>query len=156
MKFLLTSRCHLFLMAYLLIAIKPPKSLYAWPHDASASGNSNHQLHHGHHSGVHSVRNHSSTDTTSSSASDSGVVNSASRTTGVRHSDWRRMEMMDANGLYMLEWWTKAKDIYFRVTVNTQGFIGLGFSRKTGRMAGADMVLLWVDDRTGKPNALVS
>ncbi|XP_030383547.1 MOXD1 homolog 1 [Scaptodrosophila lebanonensis] len=70
------------------------------------------------------------------------------------HQNWRRQEMMDNNGLYWLEWWVTAKKIHFRITVNTQGFVGLGFSRKTGHMAGADMVLLWVDDRTGEPNAL--
>lgn len=75
---------------------------------------------------------------------------------GMRYDDWRRIESMDSNGLYLLEWWTQTKDIYFRVTVNTQGFIGLGFSRKSTRMSGSDLVLLWVDDHTGKPNALVS
>ena len=76
----------------------------------------------------------------------------------VQHNNWHRLEMMDPNGLYWLEWWTKAnsKEIHFRVTVNTRGFIGLGFSRKSGKMAGSDLVLLWVDDRTGKANVLVS
>lgn len=73
----------------------------------------------------------------------------------IHHSNWRRLEMMDTNGLYWLEWWLQDKRIYLRVTVNTQGYIGLGFFRKTGRSAGADLVLLWVDDQTGKPNALV-
>ncbi|XP_073844167.1 MOXD1 homolog 1 [Musca autumnalis] len=142
MKFLLTCRCHLFLMAYILIAVRPPNGLIAWPHDGSST---NHQLHHGSH---HNGRN-------ITSMVDDGANNDAvSKSAGVHHSNWHRIEMMDANGLYWLEWWTKAKDIYFRVTVNTQGFIGLGFSRKSGRMSGADMVLLWVDDRSGKPNAL--
>lgn len=73
----------------------------------------------------------------------------------VYHANWRRLEMMDSNGLYWLEWWLQDKRIYLRVTVNTQGYIGLGFFRKTGRSAGADLVLLWVDDQTDKPNALV-
>lgn len=71
------------------------------------------------------------------------------------HHDWKRSEVMDANGLYVLEWWTKPKEIFFRVTVNTVGFIGLGFSPKDGKMAKSDLVLVWVDDRTAKPNALV-
>lgn len=107
----------------------------AWPHDSS-----HHALHHAGHS----------------NKPNDSLANISSSSTGVHHSDWHRLEMMDANGLYLLEWWTKSKDIYFRVTVNTKGFIGLGFSRKSGRMAGADMVLLWVDDRSGKANALVS
>ncbi|EDW61204.1 MOXD1 homolog 1 [Drosophila virilis] len=72
----------------------------------------------------------------------------------VRHQNWQRLEMMDRNGLYWLEWQIKENYIYFKVTVNTRGFIGLGFSQKDGRMYSADMVLLWVDDQTGKPNAL--
>lgn len=74
----------------------------------------------------------------------------------VRHQNWQRLEMMDRNGLYWLEWQIKENYIYFKVTVNTRGFIGLGFSQKDGRMYSADMVLLWVDDETGKANALVS
>lgn len=81
-------------------------------------------------------------------------ISSDSFSSAMRHSDWRRIESMDQNGLYFLEWWIKEKDIYFRVSVNTQGFIGLGFSRKSSRMSGSDLVLLWVDDRTGKPNVL--
>lgn len=112
----------------------------AWPHDSSRHSSSHHAGH-----------------TNKPNDSNNSLANSPfSSSTGVHHSDWHRLEMMDANGLYLLEWWTKSKDIYFRVTVNTKGFIGLGFSRKSGRMAGADMVLLWVDDRSGKANALVS
>lgn len=64
---------------------------------------------------------------------------------------------MDANGLYILEWniLADAKEIVFRITANTGGFVGLGFSYKTGKMANADLVLAWVDDHTGKPNVLV-
>lgn len=68
---------------------------------------------------------------------------------------WLRTEIMDGNGLYILDWKIHLKEIFFRVTVNTRGFIGLGFSQKTGRMSDADLVLAWVDDRTGKPTVLV-
>ncbi|XP_062127901.1 MOXD1 homolog 1 [Drosophila sulfurigaster albostrigata] len=78
----------------------------------------------------------------------------AATTNGVRHEKWTRLEMMDSNGLYWLQWWLQDKDIHFKVTVNTRGFIGLGFSRRDGRMSSADMVLLWVDDHSGKANAL--
>lgn len=80
--------------------------------------------------------------------------NDAVTRNSVRHQNWKRLEMMDGNGLYWLQWWIHEKDIYFKVTVNTRGFIGLGFSRRDGRMSSADMVLLWVDDHTGKANAL--
>lgn len=72
------------------------------------------------------------------------------------HQEWDRTEIMDANGLYILEWnIVDAKEIVFKITANTGGFIGLGFSYKTGKMANADLVLAWVDDHTGKPNVLV-
>lgn len=78
---------------------------------------------------------------------------------GHHHShqqEWDRTEIMDANGLFILEWnIVDAKEIVFKITVNTGGFIGLGFSHKTGKMANADLVLAWVDDHTGKPNVLV-
>lgn len=71
------------------------------------------------------------------------------------NQQWLRSEAMDGNGLYLLDWRFEEKEVYFRVTVNTRGFIGLGFSTKSGQMAQADLVLAWVDDRTGKPNVLV-
>lgn len=69
---------------------------------------------------------------------------------------WMRTESMDPNGLYVLDWRLQGREIYFRITANTRGFVGLGFSLKSGRMADADLVVAWVDDRTGKPNVLVS
>ncbi|KAJ6646047.1 MOXD1 like 1 [Pseudolycoriella hygida] len=67
---------------------------------------------------------------------------------------WLRTEVMDGNGLYILDWKIVEKEIVFRVTANTRGFIGLGFSLKSGKMSDADLVLAWVDDRTGKPTVL--
>ncbi|KAH8260736.1 hypothetical protein KR038_008774 [Drosophila bunnanda] len=73
----------------------------------------------------------------------------------IHHTNWTRREILDNNGLYWLQWWVKANDndVYFEVTVNTRGYIGLGFS-KDGRMSRSDMVILWVDDSTGQANAL--
>jgi hypothetical protein len=85
----------------------------------------------------------------------SGEISSIPVATPVRHN-WTRTEIMDQNGLYILEWHLENKDIIFTATVNTRGFIGLGFSYKHNRMTNADLVLAWVDDRTGKPNILVS
>jgi fructose-1,6-bisphosphatase/sedoheptulose 1,7-bisphosphatase-like protein len=67
-----------------------------------------------------------------------------------------RSELMDANGLYLLEWHIENKDIIFTATVNTRGYIGLGFSYKHASMTKADLVIAWVDDRTNEPNVLVS
>lgn len=121
-----------------------------------------HQRHHRHQQ--HGV---AAANTTAAGSSDGSSTSSIATTGtatsnvsfGMHHTNWRRIEMMDANGLYWLEWWLKgttSKEIHFRATVNTRGFIGLGFARKYPRMANADLVLLWVDDRTGKANALVS
>lgn len=71
------------------------------------------------------------------------------------HHRWLRTEVMDANGLYVLDWKIIGKEIIFRATVNTRGFIGLGFSTKSGKMADADLILAWVDDRNGKATVLV-
>lgn len=73
-----------------------------------------------------------------------------------QHVDWSRTEVMDPFGLYILHWRLERKDIIFTATVNTRGFIGLGFSYRHGRMTGSDLVLAWVDDHTGLPNVLVS
>uniref|UniRef100_T1H054 DOMON domain-containing protein n=1 Tax=Megaselia scalaris TaxID=36166 RepID=T1H054_MEGSC len=64
----------------------------------------------------------------------------------------QHFEIMDGNGLYILEWWIQEKDINFRVTVNTQGSIALGFSKKIGMLM--DFLLIWVDDHSGKPHIL--
>uniref|UniRef100_A0A182YSE3 DOMON domain-containing protein n=1 Tax=Anopheles stephensi TaxID=30069 RepID=A0A182YSE3_ANOST len=71
------------------------------------------------------------------------------------HHRWSRSEAMDPNGLYTLDWHIDQKDIVFTATANTRGFMGLGFSHRSEHMAGSDLVLVWVDDRTGKPNVLL-
>uniref|UniRef100_A0A182KB04 DOMON domain-containing protein n=1 Tax=Anopheles christyi TaxID=43041 RepID=A0A182KB04_9DIPT len=71
------------------------------------------------------------------------------------HHRWTRSEAMDPNGLYTLDWHIDQKDIVFTATANTRGFMGLGFSHRSEHMAGSDLVLVWVDDRTGKPNVLI-
>ena len=73
-----------------------------------------------------------------------------------QHVAWTRTEVMDPFGLYILQWRVDQKDIIFTATVNTRGFIGLGFSYRHGRMVGSDLVMAWVDDHTGLPNILVS
>lgn len=75
----------------------------------------------------------------------------------IQHNKWQRMEIMDGNGLYLMEWTidNNNKDIIFTITVNTRGYIGIGFSHKSGKMANSDLILAWIDDRTGKANILV-
>lgn len=72
-----------------------------------------------------------------------------------QHIKWFRTEILDGNGLFVLDWRKTAKDIIFRATVNTRGYIGLGFSYKSEKIGDADIILAWIDDRTGEPNVLV-
>lgn len=72
------------------------------------------------------------------------------------HTKWFRTEILDGNGLFVLDWRKTSKDIIFRATVNTRGYIGIGFSYKSEKIADADIILAWVDDRTGEPNVLVN
>lgn len=73
-----------------------------------------------------------------------------------QHQKWFRTEILDGNGLFILDWRKTAKDIIFRATVNTRGFIGIGFSYKSEKIGDADIILAWIDDRTGEPNVLVN
>lgn len=72
------------------------------------------------------------------------------------HTKWFRSEILDGNGLFILDWRKTAKDIIFRATVNTRGYIGIGFSYNSENIADADIILAWIDDRTGEPNVLVN
>lgn len=69
--------------------------------------------------------------------------------------NWTRLESLDGNGLYVLEWHLRDQDIVFKATVNTRGFIALGFINPNVKYNAFDLVLSWVDDRSGKANVLV-
>lgn len=84
------------------------------------------------------------------------VHNHHSTHSGGTHTKWFRTEILDGNGLFILDWRKTTKDIIFRATVNTRGYIGIGFSYKSEKIADADIILAWVDDRTGEPNVLVN
>ncbi|XP_055310996.1 MOXD1 homolog 1 [Sitodiplosis mosellana] len=73
---------------------------------------------------------------------------------GGQHSKWFRTEILDGNGLFVLDWKKTPKDIIFRATVNTRGYVGLGFSYKSEKIGESDIILAWIDDRTGEPNVL--
>lgn len=77
-------------------------------------------------------------------------------THGGTHTRWFRTEILDGNGLFILDWRKTTKDIIFRATVNTRGYIGIGFSYKSEKISDADIILAWIDDRTGEPNVLVN
>lgn len=104
-----------------------------------------HHHHHQHHQPHYQQPNSGNGTTAAAAAAPSAVPHR-----------WMRTEQMDANGQYVLDWRVHGREIYFRITANTRGFVGLGFSLKSGRMADADLVMAWVDDRTGKPTVLVS
>ena len=57
--------------------------------------------------------------------------------------------VLDPSGKYHMSWLPGEQGITFKLEVETLGFVGLGFS-DVGRMAGADIVIAWVDDDDGE------
>ncbi|XP_052788870.1 DBH-like monooxygenase protein 1 homolog [Mya arenaria] len=74
-------------------------------------------------------------------------VNSQSTTppTAVSAPEFTNYRQLDYEGKYILGWKHNATDIEFEVTVQTPGYVGLGFS-KTGEMRPSDMVIGWITD----------
>lgn len=60
---------------------------------------------------------------------------------------------LDPSGHYVLYWRfnLSTETIHFAVDVETEGWVGFGIS-PTGRMPGSDVVMGWIDDRTGEPH----
>lgn len=58
------------------------------------------------------------------------------------NNPYNHIVTLDKHGKYQLEWQVDWKDfrVYFNVTVETKGFVGLGLSLK-GKMSGADIVI---------------
>lgn len=71
------------------------------------------------------------------------------------HHNWTRTEKMDPNGILQFQWHLREKEIVFKVTVNSRGFIAIGFLYQNPKYSGFDMALAWIHDRTGKANILV-
>lgn len=69
--------------------------------------------------------------------------------------NWTRSEKMDSNGILQIQWHLRDKEIVFKVTVNSRGFIAIGFLYQNPKYSGFDMALAWIHDRTGKANILV-
>jgi len=66
-----------------------------------------------------------------------------------------RYEKLDEDGDVILEWDpSDDKEVVFRVTARTLGYVGIGFNEKS-HMKGADILLAWVDD-AGSVNVLVN
>ncbi|XP_046406424.1 MOXD1 homolog 1-like [Ischnura elegans] len=59
-------------------------------------------------------------------------------------------QVVFADGLVRVEWWSRREAVSFRVVAATRGYVGLGFSARGGGMAGADLALFWVHDETGR------
>ncbi|XP_019849476.1 PREDICTED: DBH-like monooxygenase protein 1 homolog [Amphimedon queenslandica] len=60
---------------------------------------------------------------------------------------------LDPSGRFVLYWRfnLSTETIHFAVDVETEGWVGFGIS-PTGRMPGSDVVMGWIDDRTGEPH----
>lgn len=70
--------------------------------------------------------------------------------------NFTRYEKLDEDGNVILEWDPSYdKEVTFRVTAKTLGYVGIGFNEKSN-MKGADILLVWVDDHTGAVNLLVN
>lgn len=84
-------------------------------------------------------------------------VHRAKRDTGNNYElyQWTHAEVLDRRGDVVLRWQPRHQEILFRVEARTRGYVGIGFS-PDGGMEGADIVLGWVDDRTGQGYLLVS
>lgn len=70
----------------------------------------------------------------------------------VNHN-WTRIEKMDNNGIFELQWYLEEDTIVFKAIVNSRGFVALGFTYQNNH--GYDIALAWVDDRSAKANILV-
>ncbi|XP_063244204.1 MOXD1 homolog 1-like [Bacillus rossius redtenbacheri] len=64
----------------------------------------------------------------------------------------RRHSWLDA-GRVRLQWGRQGDELVLLLEAATAGYVGLGFS-PGGGMAGADMVVGWVDDASGQPHLL--
>ena len=71
------------------------------------------------------------------------------------HHKWTRSEKMDPNNLLQMQWHLRDKEIVFKVTVNSRGFVAIGFQYQNPKIQGFDMAIAWVNDGTGKANILV-
>lgn len=67
--------------------------------------------------------------------------------------NWTHSETLDQNGDVVLKWTSSQTDIMFRVEARTLGYVGLGFNWESN-MKGADLVIGWIDDDSGRAQIL--
>ncbi|XP_052121897.1 DBH-like monooxygenase protein 1 [Frankliniella occidentalis] len=80
----------------------------------------------------------------------------------LEHAVWQHEQRLDRDGVVVLRWnstglgrrapTADSAVLVLEVAARTRGYVGLGLSPYTGTMAGADLVLAWVDD-AGVPHA---
>ncbi|KAK3910921.1 DBH-like monooxygenase protein 1 [Frankliniella fusca] len=73
----------------------------------------------------------------------------------LQHAAWQHEQRLDLEGVVLLRWNSTGLGravMVLEVAARTRGYVGLGLSPYTGTMAGADLVLAWVDD-AGVPHA---
>lgn len=74
----------------------------------------------------------------------------------VHNRNWTRSEKLDPNGILNLQWSVRNNEIIFEVILNSRGFVAIGFPYANAQIKGFDVVLAWVNDKTGKANILVN
>lgn len=74
----------------------------------------------------------------------------------IHHVNWTRSEKLDQNGILTLQWYVRESEVIFHVILNSRGFVAIGFPYSNSQIKGFDVVLAWVNDKTGKANILVN
>ncbi|KAL7052495.1 hypothetical protein ACKWTF_004876 [Chironomus riparius] len=72
----------------------------------------------------------------------------------IHHRNWTRSEKLDQNGILNLQWYIRDSEVIFNVILNSRGFVAIGFPYPNTQIKGFDVVLAWVNDKTGKANIL--
>jgi len=91
-----------------------------------------------------------------------GVAGASTDTEGdTKFGVWQNRAVLDSGGILTL-WWNstsarQGQDDFFTLRLEgaTHGYLGFGLSPHTGTMAGADLVVAWVDEGN-VPNIRVS
>lgn len=71
-----------------------------------------------------------------------------------REPAWTHSAYLDGARRVRVSWRPRERDVLFQLEAPTKGYVGLGFSHNGG-MAGADIIVAWVDDSSGRAHLLV-
>lgn len=74
----------------------------------------------------------------------------------MHNRNWTRSENLDQNSILNLQWHIRDSEVIFNVILNSRGFVAIGFPYPNTQIKGFDVVLAWVNDKTGKANILVN